>query len=138
MTTKIFDHELKKRGYSLTKNRQTIFKALSDSKQPLSISEIKNKLPGLDKVTIYRTIDLFIRVGFVKRIWQGLKSKYELADVFLPHHHHIVCLNCQKIESFSSPDLEESLKQHCRAKGFKLIDHDLELSGYCQDCKKEE
>ena len=134
---KIFEQELKKNGYSLTNQRLIVFDLLNEANRPLAISEVHQKLPSLDKVTIYRTIDLFIKLGFAKRVWQGLKSKVELTDIFLPHHHHIICLKCQKVQSFSSPKLEEYLDNYSKKIGFDMKSHELEINGLCRDCKNK-
>jgi len=47
------------------------------------------------------------------------------------HHHHIVCIRCGKIENVSGCELFKKKT----IKGFKIIDHFLQLDGICIDCQ---
>src|SRR3989344_3323191 len=96
----IFLELLKEKGYSLTRPRREILNALSTS--PLSVQEIEKKLRGkeskIDLVTIYRNLEIFIKLELVRKIqFEEKKARYELIAES-GHHHHVVCQNCGAVE----------------------------------------
>lgn len=81
-------------NHHITTARLTTFNLLI-SPEPQSIAEIQAKAKGaVDRVSIYRSIDLFEKLGIVHRIYVGWKYKIELSDQFMAHHHHLSCLGC--------------------------------------------
>lgn len=126
---------LKDHGRSVTRQRLMVFSVLQESKQPMSTVELTNKLPSLDKVSVYRTVDLYEKIGLVHRVWHGFKSKIELSEAFSPHHHHFTCTVCGNIIALKSETLETELHKFEAEHGFELKYHSVELSGHCQECR---
>ncbi len=126
---------LKDKGYSITKPRLIVFSFLQNMDGPVSVAELAKSLQDIDKVSIYRTIDLFESAGIIHRVWTGFKSRVELSEEFSEHHHHFTCVNCGKIISFDSAALEKSLTSLEKSKGLELTHHSVELTGYCQACR---
>ena len=88
---------LSDKGYKLTKARENTFSALL-SPEPQSMATLIEKSHNkVDRVTMYRNIDLFEKLGIVNRIYVGWKYKLELSDNFMDHHHHLSCLSCGKV-----------------------------------------
>ncbi len=127
---------LKDHRYSLTRQRLAIFNVLSEIEEPISVVNLVDKLPEVDKVSVYRTVDLFEKVGIIHRVWTGFKSKIELSEDFSSHHHHFTCINCGKTINLSSDRLESDLHQLEKSNNFKLVHHSVELSGFCNGCKE--
>ncbi len=123
-------------GYSLTTPRQAVFDKLKKIAEPVTIVELARQLPKIDKVSVYRTIDVFEEIGIVDRVWTGFKSKVELCEEFSSHHHHFTCLKCGKTVDLESEELERSMKALEASHGFMLLQHSIELAGYCKDCRK--
>jgi Fur family ferric uptake transcriptional regulator len=121
---------------SLTKSRSAIFDLLvgheAQSMQELIIRGNK----GFDRVTLYRTIDLFEKLGITKRVYFGWKYKIELGDKFTyHHHHHLICLACGKVLPIAeNSQVEDLINQLAKQKGFQPSAHQLEIQGYCQSC----
>lgn len=129
---------LKTHGHSMTKTRQQVFQALSDS-DTLSMAQLIRKLQHkMDRASVYRTIDLFEQLGIVNRIQIGWKYKLELSDIFTEHHHHITCLECNIITPFEeNVDLENDILKLADDLGFVLSGHSLELRGLCKTCQEK-
>lgn len=127
---------LKSAGYSLTKPRLAVFTALQAGK-PRSMRELILDLSSvIDRASIYRTIELFEKLGIVVRVQSGWKYKIELSDAFLPHHHHLTCLNCGRVVSYEEPDeLENLISKIASQHGFVPKDHSMEISGLCPQCR---
>lgn len=132
-----FKKLLTSKGYSITSSRFELFKLLL-GKEPLTMAEITSIASTFaNRATVYRNIELFEKLGIVNRLQIGWKYKLELSDRFHPHHHHISCISCGKIEQLT-PDnaLEKYFMTQASKLGYKLSDHQLELSGTCMTCTK--
>lgn len=127
---------LKKAGYSLTQPRRMVFAAL-EGQEPLSMAELVHRLAGhVDRATVYRTIELFEKLGIVTRLSLGWKYKIELSESFSHHHHHLSCVNCGRVISFEEGQvLHQAIEHLATAKGFSMQDHSLEIRGRCPDCQ---
>lgn len=89
----------------------------------------------IDRASLYRTIDLFERLGIVQRIYIGWKYKIELTDIFTHHHHHVSCLGCGKVVAITEETEIERLIHNLAAKhDFTAQNHQLEIRGYCKQC----
>ena len=121
---------LKKNGSSLTKPRKVVFDLLLNQK-PQSLQVIIGRAKDrVDRATVYRTMELFEKLGVVNRLNIGWKYKYELSDIFLEHHHHFYCSNCGKSYDLpANPMLETMVDSVAAKEGFSprghAIDHRL-------------
>ena len=126
---------LKGSGYSNTSARTFVCELLWD-KEPQSMRGLALRSQGaIDRASLYRTIDLFERLGIVQRIYIGWKYKIELSDIFRHHHHHISCLGCGKVVAITEEAEIERLIHGLAAKhDFTAQSHQLEIRGYCTQC----
>lgn len=126
-------------GYRITEAREATFKLLI-SPEPQSMREIIAKAGGkVDRVSIYRSIELFEKLGIVYRIYIGWKYKLELSDEFIAHHHHLSCLGCGKIIDIEDEQhIDEFIESVASKVGFKPRRHQFEVDGYCGDCTAKE
>lgn len=135
-TNNILVSQLKSRGFSNTKVRQTVFAVLL-GREPISITELIFLLPSVDRASIYRTVAVFEETGILQRLNTGWKFKLELSDLFSDHHHHATCTNCQKTVSFhESQYLQNGILAIGESIGFVINSHSLEIRGLCLGCQK--
>jgi len=118
----------------LTAPRIAIFTALKESNTPLSTSQIIRLCPGVDKVSVYRTIKLFGSLNIVTTVTHGWKQSYELASPFHPHHHHIVCEKCGDVIELQSPSIEALIRKFAEQHSFTPTSHHFEIHGVCEKC----
>jgi Fur family ferric uptake transcriptional regulator len=127
---------LKKSGSSLTEPRKIVFDLLLNQKpqtMQVLVGRAGNKV---DRASVYRTMELFERLGIVNRLNIGWKYKFELSDVFQEHHHHFHCTNCGTTLSLAPNAMLETMIDTVAAKsGHAARGHQLEVSGLCADCK---
>jgi Fur family transcriptional regulator, ferric uptake regulator len=132
---------LTSRGLRLTHQRRTILSIVETAKQHLDAAQILRHArkidPGIDRVTVYRTLKLLKRYGLVDELdlmhMQGEKHFYERRPQ--RDHIHMACLRCGKIAEFES-DLFERLKgQIQRECQFHILVSRLEIGGYCAACR---
>ena len=128
--------QFKETGYKLTKPRLEILGVLTTI--PASAQEIQEilgqKKVKTDIVTIYRNLDLLIRIGLARKTQFGDKrTRYEFVTN-QNHHHHLICENCGSVEDIP---LNEKIivKQVKKQTKFKVERHNLEFFGFCAKCQ---
>jgi Fur family transcriptional regulator, ferric uptake regulator len=82
----------------------------------------------LAKLGLLRTADTSRRI-----------RRFELAEEFTGHHHHLICRGCGRIEDvdgclLGDRALEALHRSVRRAQRFRITDHDLKLFGLCHRC----
>lgn len=124
-------------NYKVTKGRLLIFKLLQ-AHEPRTMASLINAVSGsIDRVSVYRIIELYEKLGIIKRVNIGWKYKLELSDIFLDHHHHISCVGCGRVVATRQDDeIEKLISKLGKMSGFSLTSHHLELQGYCASCQK--
>jgi Fur family transcriptional regulator, ferric uptake regulator len=124
----------------LTRPRRLVLQVVAEAHQHLTPAEVyrraKAKNPRLGLTSVYRTLDLLVRLGYIQRIHleEGCHSYAPSARV---HGHHLVCSNCGRAEEFEDCDLEPLIKTLQRKTGYRVQVHMLELMGYCPTCRSK-
>lgn len=126
---------LAKAGYSLTKPRKAVFATLEQANEPLKTGEIVKKTHSIDRASVYRTLELFATLGITATTIRGWTPFTELADPFKPHHHHLICEKCGRVEEIESETLEDMLGLIAQRHHFVLKNHTVELNGICHRCE---
>jgi len=127
---------LKKAKLYCTEHRVAILKVLSAADTPLSQNQIARRLgkTGIDKVTIYRTLQNFCTAGLVHKAYTHKKAWYfELARncTETQCHPHFTCTSCGRTSCLTeiSPPMTKS--PH---KGLVIKHQRIQLEGLCPDC----
>lgn len=136
-----FKEVLQRNAQRITLPRLEVLRILKSNHNPLTMSEIHDKVnllhpkKKIDLATIYRTVNLFVELKIVSEVnFRDEFKRYEL--VFdRHHHHHIVCKKCKKIENVELCLMNEIEKMLVK-KGYKDISHSLEFFGVCKECSK--
>lgn len=125
---------LRQHGQSLTAPRRAVYSALQ-GEEPQTMHALVARCADIDRSSVYRTIDLFERLGIVQRLQTGWKYAFELSDQFHEHHHHATCLGCGQAQVLpEDAGLEAQLDQLAASVDFRVTRHQLELQGWCADC----
>ncbi len=125
---------LRERRYRVTIPRKTLFALFEESESSLSIKDILRTAPQLDRISVYRTLDLFTHLGIVQKIPRGWKHVYELAGEFRHHHHHFTCTSCGDVLSIQSTAVEEVIATLELQHRLRVMAHTFELHGTCDQC----
>jgi len=131
--------ELKSAGLKATISRVKVLEVFHASTVGhLSVEEVHRQLKeqGVDigLATVYRVLAQFEAAGIVvKSTFDATKVIYELNRG--PHHDHIVCLGCGRVDEFHDPVIEARQKMAAQSLGYMLSEHQLSLYGYCKDCR---
>ena len=130
----IFEKSLKDNGVSFTQPRRVVFDALQHHKS-LTMAELTAACHMVDRASVYRTAELFEKLGIVVRIPTGWKYRLELGEAFHEHHHHATCSSCgASIALPEDPALEKRLHELAKRRNFTLTSHQIELTGTCAAC----
>ena len=80
--------------------------------------------------TVYRALTQFEAAGLVTRHhFEGVQAVFELERG--PHHDHIVCIHCGRVEEFYDEAIEKRQRAIAKKLGFILRDHTLTMYGEC-------
>ena len=88
----------------------------------------------VSRATVYRTLDLLERGGFIESFNTGLGEKVYEHVMGHAHHDHMVCRSCGAIVEFHDERIEALQLENARAHGFEVHSHVLRLAGYCRAC----
>ena len=119
----------------LTNPRRKVFAVLHANDLPMSPREVHEQAPSIDTVSVYRTLALFTRLGITQTVPAGFKQKYELVDIFKPHHHHLQCGKCGELINIGSDEFETLINSIARKYGYTSSHHKFELTGLCSQCQ---
>jgi Fur family ferric uptake transcriptional regulator len=132
--------DLRNAGLKVTLPRLKILDILAEgSARHMSAEDIYKKLlvsnEDIGLATVYRVLTQFEAAGLVTRHhFEGGMAHFELNHG--PHHDHIVCVDCGRVEEFIDGGIEERQQAVAERLGFEISDHALILYGHCRkaDC----
>lgn len=128
---------LRRVGQRVTPQRLVILGALRPGEHRSAdevFARVEPLLPGVNRSTVYRTLELFRDLGLVSMTDLGGGARqFELIDDL---HHHLICHRCGAIMELDDA-LIDPLRDGIRARyGFvPAIDH-LALFGFCAACAR--
>lgn len=131
--------DLRAKGHKITQYREALLALLSEHKYPLSVPEILTLLikrrMSPNKTTVYRELDFLRDEGVVIEVEFGDgKKRYERAN--LPHHHHLICRKCHRVEDVEVDVNIASVEARIgKEHGFKDVGHAIEFFGVCARCR---
>lgn len=135
--------ELRNAGLKVTLPRVKILEILEKQTEERHLTAEKvykillhdNEEIGL--ATVYRVLTQFEAAGLVTRHhFEGGNSVFELNRG--PHHDHIMCVKCGKVDEFTDQIIEGRQKEIAANLNYELTDHCLYLYGLCPKCRKTE
>ena len=125
---------LEKNKIRETPFRVEVLDLFTSSKNALSLKEIESQLKEFDRITLYRTLKLFIKTGIIHEILHSNGKKYALCqeecDEYEHKHNHLHfhCSKCN--ESFCVDSKINDLE----LPGYTIEHSDLSVYGVCNKC----
>ena len=122
-----FVDALRSEKIKLTPQRQAIFSDIMDSDGHRECDDIYsslvNKNESISKATIYRTLDILVKYGLIRKLVIGdSKAKYE-RKIGKPHHDHMICIETGDIIEFDNDEIERLQEEEAKKRGYKIIKH---------------
>ncbi len=131
---------LASQGYKITQPRQILLEILIQAERPLKPVEICEigKQKHLDRVSVYRVLDVFERVGLIHSVG-------ELGYLFCSHLGHVdqvqdqhlflICENCDSVEETKWPEkMQDNLLTHVFNEVKFKFKGSVQISGCCAKC----
>ncbi len=129
---------LENKKVKATAVRELVLEVFLNNRFAHSLSDIEDKLPWSDRVSIYRTLKTFEEKGVIHQINDGSgSSKYGLcehkcqATKHLDIHPHFHCNKCGKTICLEKQEINiQNIPDELR-----IVDYSLILNGLCSGCK---
>lgn len=130
---------LREAGVTATPVRKLVYKCISESDRPLSLSDIEISLDSVDKSSISRTLSLFRDNQLVHSFNDGSGSmKYEIcksvdSEKEMDMHVHFHCEKCGRTICFTEmriPDVK-------LPEGYVITKKNYIISGLCSHCAEK-
>jgi Fur family ferric uptake transcriptional regulator len=135
--------ELNERGWRLTPQRETILQVFQNlpNGNHLSAEDLYDRLhaegEGISLSTIYRTLKLMARMGILRELELAEGHKhYELNQPYPYHHHHLICIRCNKMVEFKSDSILKVGTKTAQKEGYHLLDCQLTIHAICPACQR--
>ena len=122
-------------GLKVTPQRTAIYKELAKTDQHPSTEmiykNIKDYFPNISLTTVYRTLETFEKHGLISVVNQLYNAaRY---DANLTPHHHIVCVDCKKIEDVFDNSVNYT-KIDSKIQDYEVVGYSVLFNGICSEC----
>lgn len=135
-----FDEYLKAKNLRQSAARKKIVEEIFKIHEHFHVQDLLGKLKKykfISRATVFRTIQLLIEAGFIRKT-NDTHGHVHYEHIYgHKHHDHLVCIKCGKEIEITCQKIEKEQEEMCKKKGFTLVNHSLQIYGYCQDCQKE-
>ena len=119
----------------LTPQRRALLDLIADQEGSFTAVELfqeaRRREPKLGLATVYRTVELLRRTGYVRQLVGDARPRYVRCEP--GHHHHLVCLSCGAVEETELCGAPSSTQLR-RRYGFRAETHELDIYGTCRSC----
>jgi Fur family ferric uptake transcriptional regulator len=134
-----FARYLDSKSLKLTEERKAVLKEIFLRRGHVEAedlaSNLRKKKKTASRATIYRTLELLVESGIVRKVDLGHGHFHYEPVLDDPHHEHMICLSCGKVIEFSDKTMERTLDRLCKRTGFEHRSHRFQIFGYCKDCR---
>ncbi|HSC91201.1 MAG TPA: Fur family transcriptional regulator [Gaiellaceae bacterium] len=129
---------LQERGVKATQQRVRVLAELVREPNDATAQELHERLRARGRriglATVYRSLAVLADEGVVDVLaHRPGEACYRLCGG--GHHHHLVCSSCHRVVELSDCRLDPWLDAVAAEHGFRSVEHRLELSGRCADCR---
>jgi Fe2+ or Zn2+ uptake regulation protein len=129
---------LRERGLRVTPQRLLIHRTLHELDRHVTADELleaaRERLPNASLPTVYASLELFERLGLVRRL--PVASGAALYDPRTDEHQHLHCRACGKVEDLDSHVDAAAALRVARRQGFRPASAELVVSGLCASCAR--
>lgn len=131
--------ELRQAGYRVTPQRALILETVAHMEGHRSAQEVyeqaKERLPGLNLTTVYRTLETLYQAGIIDLFSTGIDTmRFSLHDPSQPHCH-LLCRLCGEVFDVEMSPFEEFSAEIDRRHRFQIHYDHLTLTGVCENCR---
>ena len=132
-----FVEYLELHGHRVTKPRRELVQHIFSYHDHFTaddlVFDVNQKKIGVSRATIYRTLELLVESGLLRKLRFGDRDAYE-HDYGYPEHDHLYCTKCKKIIEFHNDELVDLCERVAREHAFRGTSHRFVISGLCESC----
>jgi Fur family transcriptional regulator, ferric uptake regulator len=136
-----FQQFLAGQGLKLTNERAALLREIFSTHYHFEADELlfkmKEKSVKISRATIYRTLELLVKSGMVRRVHLGEEHYHYEFVSGNSHHDHLICTTCGSVIEFNDPALEARQREVCERKKFTPTFHNLQILGICAECRRK-
>ncbi|ERT59170.1 Fur family transcriptional regulator [Megasphaera vaginalis (ex Srinivasan et al. 2021)] len=141
MDEKEYGALLHKHGLKNTRARNWVLHVLLAREGVLTAEEIYQNIDQnggkVNYSTIYRILELFETASLVEKTFLPDLKRHGYALRSIGHRHRLICLRCHKTVEISACPLASFEERIAAETTFQIVGHNLELFGYCGDCRRQ-
>lgn len=132
---------LRQHNLPVTRQRLAIASVVFASDRHLSVDDVARDVASQGEqagtATIYRTIDLLVKSGLVveRDFGEGFRRFEPTRGI--PHHEHMLCTVCGRVDEFRDERLERMTTLIAEAHGYSRQRHRLVIYGVCANCQRD-
>lgn len=127
---------MSRNGWRITDQRRTMAQIFANQDGYLSPKDVYDqmtvKYPSVSFDTVYRNLRMLSEMGVLEQFYfmdGGLKFK---GSCLSHHHHHLICVNCEKTLTFDYCPMEQQMVLPGK---YKILNHRFEVYGICEECQ---
>ena len=140
MNPREFKTLLKHHEVKCTQFRLKLFRIFLENRRALNFHELERSLyPDGDRVTLYRALKVFMKIGFIHRVTDlegnasyaaTLGSAQELLQGEADQHLHFCCIKCRQIFCIINP----SMPTVSLPETYTVHSLNMTITGVCKAC----
>jgi Fur family transcriptional regulator, peroxide stress response regulator len=120
-----------------TKQKQAIREVLQRTRRHPDadwvFQQVKKEVPDISLGTVYRNLRILKEAGAVQELISNGETSH--FDGNTANHYHFRCDSCGRIFDIDEVVNKSIERRVAQKTGFKVMRHNLELSGLCVDCQ---
>lgn len=132
------ERRLRSAGKRVTPQRKLVLRILAQAGGHLDATDIyergRREDARLSLSTVYRTLSTLKETGVVRELHLDDEHHHYELDA-KDQHSHLVCLSCGRVIEVDSDVLARAAATLGGAHGFEIASAQMELTGYCADCR---
>lgn len=129
------------KGLRNTPEREEIINEIFAMHDHFDVDELYLRLrragSKISKASIYRNLPLIKECGLIREIWHEDGHMHYEPIYGQGHHCHLRCLRCGKVIEFVVEELRAIEKRLGNKYDFEIVEHRLDVTGYCSDCRRK-
>jgi len=134
-----YEELLSSADLSATVNRIRVLEVVGNNSFPLSAKDIFNTLErscSINRVTVYRILDLLVDHGVVDRISTGGRAFYYGLAPNKHHkpHPHFYCTNCGQMDCLSPESFSVDMENFVKTFPGQIEKLEVRIDGICKNC----
>jgi Fur family ferric uptake transcriptional regulator len=139
---KLFIQYLRESNLKVTQERLALLDEIFATDEHLDaddlLARMKSKQRKVSRATVYRTLDLLVQCGLVRKSRLGREHYFYEKMEPGGGHHHMVCTATGTIIEFWDANLDEELRRLCQDHKFRPTFISIQIQGLSEEGQKVE